>query len=256
MPDDGAPVEAVNYPARLPTFYEEDPVLWFIQVEAIFATTRVTTEEKRYQAVISQLPFKILTQVIDLARQQPEQEPYTTLKRRLLTVFSESKERKILRLLEDTQLGDMKPSQLLRHMQGLAEADVPNEVIKTIWLRALPPQARSILAAVVDEDLNNLAKIADRISETVFASSVPIATADSPAVNTIDTLVEEIRSLKTELRRRKPRPPKHRPARSTSRKRPPLPPVTLCYFHKRFGKNARKCEKPCSFKNIETPQLN
>lgn len=78
-------------------------------------------------------------------------------------------------------------------LQKPAKAEVPNGVIKTVclWLQALPPQERSILA-VVTTDLSNLAKIVDKINEKVLTTIIPVVTTENTAVKKVDALIDEI----------------------------------------------------------------
>lgn len=85
--------------SELPSFCEEDPTLWFLKMKGIFTTHRIIFLERQFQAVISQLPFKILAQIIDLAR-DPKDQPYEPLKDRPTKIYSQSKEKRIQKLLE------------------------------------------------------------------------------------------------------------------------------------------------------------
>ena len=42
------------------SFYNEDPGLWFWQLEATFTVNKVTTEKDKYAVVVSNLPYKII----------------------------------------------------------------------------------------------------------------------------------------------------------------------------------------------------
>ena len=50
----------VNAALRAPMFYDEDPELWFWQLEATFTVNKVTTEKDKYAVVVSNLPYKII----------------------------------------------------------------------------------------------------------------------------------------------------------------------------------------------------
>lgn len=80
-------------------------------------------------------------------------QPYAALKERLTTTFNLSQECRILRLLEETQLEDLRPSQFLHEMQILTSNTVTNEVLKTICSRALPIHTKGTLATISEDDL-------------------------------------------------------------------------------------------------------
>jgi hypothetical protein len=69
--------------------------------------------------VISALPQSVVEEVIDLLEDIPPEKPYDALKSAILKRTSVSDSERIHKLLTETQLGDMKPSQLLRKMRGL-----------------------------------------------------------------------------------------------------------------------------------------
>jgi len=237
---------AAKVMVKLPPFWEEDPSLWFIQIEAMFQAHNITNKTAKFQTVISQLPFKALSQVADLAK-TPGPHPYRTLKERLITVYSESQERRIQKLLEETHLGDLRPSQLLRRMQIQAEGAATNPVLRSVWLRALPQRVQSILAALSQDDLTQLADIADKIMEFDQANTVMEI---RPSVEQED-VIKIINELKNEVMRlRKDWESSRTRARSISnnRGRSPTNKRTLCFYHDKFKKEAKKCVKPCDWK--------
>lgn len=236
-------INIVTRSVRLPAFYEEDPSLWFLQADAIFSAERVQSQARKAQLVIGQLPFKILTQVTDLAR-DPGDNPYETLKERLITTFSQSQERKLIQLLEGTELGDLKPSHLLRKMQTLAGPAASLEIIRTVWIRALPSRVRSILASLPQDNLDQLAVTADRIVE--IDSPTPIM-ASQPLTGTatlLEQLTNQLANLKTQiddLRKDTFRDDRRSRSRSRQRNRQQSPARKtdqLCFYHRRFAQAA------------------
>lgn len=242
-------VDALQPAPSLPTFWREDPNLWFCQVDLTFASRSISSESRRFQIVASQLPYEVAVQVSGLL-QQPGEKPYSSLKKQLIAIYERSREEKLIQLLEDTRLGDSKPSKLLRHMKMLAGDSASTEVVKTIWLRALPAKTRSILAAMEGQPIEKLADIADRILEVepqVAAVQVP--------PSAIQCLTEQLNALRMDIdrlkqsrdnsrERHRPRPTSRGPTHSTG----------MCYFHNKFGNNARRCRSPCTQRRHATEQ--
>jgi len=244
-------VEAVASSARLPPFWEEDPALWFIQVEAVFAAHRITSSNHRFNLVISQLPYKVLSQAADLAR-DPGDSPYESIKNRLISSYSQSQERRVLRLLEETQLGDNRPTQLLRHMQAVADGSLSEQVLKTVWLRALPARAKNILTAL-DQPLSQLATIADKILD----SDPNEAAVVSAKEDTLAQLIAEVRNLRMALEDNRTRSRSRSRGKNRTKERPRSKTKKenwLCYYHFKFKEKARKCEQPCNWPG--NPPLN
>ncbi|GBN18724.1 hypothetical protein AVEN_77582-1 [Araneus ventricosus] len=67
-------------------------------------------------------------------------------------------------LLEDLDLGDRKPSLLLRQMQELSEGLVDDAFFKNLWLNRLPVNIRTILS-ISSESLSKFTEMADRMRE-------------------------------------------------------------------------------------------
>lgn len=246
--------------ARLPAFYKTNPSLWFIQAEAVFATSRVTSPQIKFQAVIAGLELEVLTQVADILS-TADDDPYATLKARLITIYGESEYKRIHRLLENTQLGDQRPSQLYRQMLQLAGTTMTKETVTHLWLRNLPPRVQEILQATRQEDVDALTTVADKIMEVerpteVYAAAQPSSREETSRPSN-SAIYEELKRLRAEVaelrlgrsRSQERRGPNRPTSRSTSRGR------TLCYFHRRFRQKARKCVQPCDWKP-KPPTLN
>lgn len=222
---------------RLPPFWRNNPVVWFVQLEAQFSLSGITTDLTKFNYVLSYVDSDILQHVADFIAKPPTTGKYEGLKQRLINVFSDSEEQKLRKLLSSVNLGDRKPSQLLNEMTNLGSTAVPEELIKTLWLQRLPTNIQSILATSTDT-LANLAKMADKIAEiqqppSTFSVSQE-QTSDLGKILTDLTL--EVAALKTAIQPRKER------QRSRSRNR-----YEICWYHHVFKNKARKCIQPCKF---------
>ncbi|GFY53803.1 uncharacterized protein K02A2.6 [Trichonephila inaurata madagascariensis] len=67
------------------------------------------------------------------------------------------------------ELGDRRPSDLLRQMKSLAGSSISDELIKSLWLQRLPQQTQAILS-ISKDSLNNIAEMAAKIM-AVYSSS-------------------------------------------------------------------------------------
>lgn len=265
-------VGGISLSLRVPPFWRDRPRMWFISFEA------ATHDLKRSQAqlaqmVIAQLEKQDVEQIADLLYNPPNQQQYDILKERLISVYEESEGRQFQKLLQEMELGDQKPSQLLRRMRNLARDKVPDSTLRLMWMNHLPPQVRSVL--VVSDTisktaaLDELALLADKMMEQSQEISAVSATPSTQKSSDVQFILEEIRKLSLEVaelkatqrsypthsRSRRPYRSRNRstvPHRSNSRMRGESPSpnaLPYCYYHRRFGIDARRCTTPCSFKN-------
>ncbi|GFY66758.1 uncharacterized protein TNIN_155281 [Trichonephila inaurata madagascariensis] len=75
------------------------------------------------------------------------------------------------------ELGDRRPSDLLRQMKSLAGSSISDELIKSLWPQRLPQQLQAILS-ISKDSLNNIAEMADTII-AVYSSSEVCSVTDN-----------------------------------------------------------------------------
>ena len=262
---DDAPAEVPDRPTptvgavsiKLPPFWPADPEVWFAQVEAQFTTKGITSQRTKFDYIISSLSPEFATEVRDLLLKPPDTDPYNTLKTQLIKRTAASTQRKLQQLISGEELGDRKPTQLLRRMQQLlgdqlgATAD-SNTFLRELFLQRLPSNVRMVLASADPAtELEKLADLADKVMEV--ATQTIAAVSDDSEVKKLRQEVAHLTELVTSLNT-------HTGHRSRSRSRstprhpdspaPLLPPQeSLCWYHSTFGEGARKCRKPCAWGN-------
>lgn len=249
---------------KIPPLWKSNIKLWFVQVESNFALAKITNDLTKYNHLIASIDPETLSTVSDILFTPPATDKYETLKTRLIAEFSASETEQIRRLISGLHLGDEKPTHLLRKMRELGGKGITDDFLKTLWLQRLPPEIQAILS-ISSESLDNLATMADKISEvrasppenSVFAvgqSKVAPAECISPLSAELAELKGTIAALSKQvehLSRDRNRMPFHRDSsrhRNSSRGRSSDGKKDFCYYHRRFGKNAKKCQSPCSFR--------
>lgn len=273
-------VGGISLSLRVPPFWRDRPRLWFISFEAATHDLK-KSQSQLSQMVIAQLDKMDVEQISDLLYNPPSESQYTVLKERLISVYEESEGRQFQKLLQEMELGDQKPTQLLRRMRNLARDKVPDSTLRLMWMNHLPPHVRSVL--VVSDTisktaaLDELALLADKMLEqsheisAVSAAPSPTSSAAPAPHQCADSqfLVAEIRKLSLEIaelkssqhnragnerqphydrfRRRRSRDRHVSPSRSNSRGHRAALSLAVCYYHKRFGSEARRCTLPCTF---------
>jgi hypothetical protein len=244
----------VDVHARIPPFFKASPEIWFMQLQSIFRSSRVTSSAAKFHLVVGSLDTKMLTILQDLLR-NPGPTPFETLKARILEEFSDTERQRVQHLLENEQLGDRKPSHFLHHLRALAGNLAADGIMKSLWLRGLPVRVQELLTVVNTDDIDDMARVADKAMEVHPQTTVSAVRTTREASNYDSFLHQEIRALRTQLAAltTKVDALSARVSRSKSRTRSVTPKRSdYCYYHERFGENAHSCRAPCSFPKAST----
>ena len=249
----------------IPQFWPDEPELWFAQAEGQFSICKITEDDMRYAYILSKLEPKHAREIKDVITNPPPNDKYGAIKRALIQRLTVPQEQRIRQLLEQEEIGDRKPSQFLRHLRTLAGMSVPGELLRTLWLGRLPAQTQAILATRGHDDLEEVAEQADRIHEIGNRAVVLATTASSTNTPTsmeaqiealrgqVATLTTKLTQMNKQFRRDKSRDRQRERTRNRSKsqtregqtKKPRQEGV--CYYHRRFGSQAEKCTKPCTY---------
>ncbi|XP_015922603.1 uncharacterized protein [Parasteatoda tepidariorum] len=132
MVDNNASSKLARVAVKPPPFCLQDPSLWFIQLDGQFKLSHITADETQFFTVIAALESKVLQSVREIILSPPATEKYKSV-----TV-------KIKQLLQDLQLGDMRPSQLLSKMSDLSAGNLTDNILKTLWMNRLRSNMQDI----------------------------------------------------------------------------------------------------------------
>lgn len=236
---------------KLPSFWPGDVELWFSLCEAEFDACGVKRQETMFGHIARTLPPEIAQEVRDLIVTRPATSQYDTLKAAVIKRTSVSEQRRLRQLLSEEELGDRKPSQLLRQMRQLLGTRTFDEsLLRQLFLQRLPTHAQSILAASRPTlALEDVAELADQILD-VQPASHPIAAISTPQRSTqdrLDRLEATVKRLEDRLSSLSLTRGSRDRSHSRSRDRSPDTPGDVCWYHRKFGAKASKCNSPCSF---------
>ena len=256
-PETSGTVAAINL--KLPPFWPSDPEVWCAQVEAQFATRGITAQKTKFEYIVASLSPEYATEVRDLILHPPATRPYDALRDQLVKRTAASDQRRLQQVLHSEELGDRKPSQLLRRMQQLlgdTTAATDRTFVRGLFIQRLPANIRMVLASAADStSLEDLAHLADRIVEAApspissINDTLPPPPLPAPEIeqlrSEVGRLADLVADLSTNERPSRPRSlTPHR--RSWTPRRSPSPArQTLCWYHEQFGNAARKCRPPC-----------
>ncbi|CAG9839394.1 unnamed protein product [Diabrotica balteata] len=218
---------------KAPEFWRTEPELWFFWLEAQFRQAKITTDNCKFDHTVASLNSEVLIEVADIAKNPTAGNAYIQLKARLLDRYGTSSDEKILNLMELTQ--------------ALAMDSISTQVLKNFWLDRLPPSVRSVIS-ILDGDLEELAKKADTY---LRCSSFPVmvVTESSTLDKTVTALSDQVNALSNRLTvaEEGQQIQMVKTTKSSSDEQ--------CYYHQRFGAQAKKCRPPCNFtKNDQRAQ--
>lgn len=263
---------------KLPPFWRASPELWFFQIESQFQVHHISSDATKYHLVVATLDHDTIADVSDIIRSPPASDKYSAIKAAILARLTDSPDAQLHKLLTGLELGDKRPSQLLRHMRSLAGTRVGDDVLRVKWLDLLPTQTRRMLLLIKGQTLEELAAVADEahdIGPSIMAASfqpslvsTPTSGHSSPdqpsdlvaqelaalrqAIVQLTSLTRDVLQLQSNGGSQRGRSATRSNQQSRSRSFTPGPNARtgLCWHHTKHGALAVRCKQPCTF----TPQ--
>ena len=146
------------------TYNASDPELWTSLVEMAFDAYEVKEENKKVFLTIAALPVAMQSAARDYLVNN-ESKDFAHLKEFIIKSTAIPDQVRMKKLLSDTPIGDKKPSEYLRYLRELSgrnlERDSP--LLKSIFMEKIPSEISVVLELFVDEDLDRIASMADRM---------------------------------------------------------------------------------------------
>lgn len=204
---------------KLPLFSANDPEMWFVQVESVFARNEIDTEIAKTRLIIAQVDADTLNCVRHIVMLDPKpDDAYTQLKNGIIAHFATCKETRLFQLIRRDVLSSGKPSQILSRIRSLNVGNCDEEVLKAMFLAKLPYQHQLMITSNSNMTLNQMAERADRMAEVDRIANAATATvlgesSSTTKVDEIKSLTEKVASLKEkflEVQERKSRDQKRR----------------------------------------------
>mgnify|MGYP000876348990 CR=1 FL=1 len=222
---------------KLPTFWTDSPEVWFLQAEAQFAIKRVTASLTKFHHCVAALPQDVATRLIDLIRSPPA-DPYSTLRARLVHMYTLSDFQRYQALQSLPVLTDQKPSELMDKMLVLLpEDEKPGFFFMGLFMDRLPADIRSHLLTESIADPRRMATRADELW-TVRGRVNVVNSIPSQGFKEVSLVSRNRRAPSSSGRSRTSSPGRSTTSSSSS---------SECWYHRRWGNQANQCRSPCSF---------
>lgn len=252
---------------RLPGFWHHAPRQWFTHADAVFHSGRIRSDLSRVNYVLASLDEDGIRTVSDILG---EDASYDALRARLISTYTVPRATRFQSIIQPGGMGDRTPSRLLRDMRDIYPDDMNDALLEQCWMQKLPSTVRTVIAGL-SGPLDALAERADRVMEATrggtelaavnrrhIATSFPPSGELEPeearevaATSNIDArfgaLENMIHALSTQLAALKPSFPTRDAPQPTAPTRSNATSAGWCYYHERYGHDARKCRDPCTF---------
>ncbi|XP_053968816.1 uncharacterized protein LOC128870240 [Anastrepha ludens] len=231
----------------LPSMSGDNIEAYFYSLNFWFEASGVTTDAAKFNIVAASIPQAKLMELRSIIDAAPATGRYKYIQTKLTDNFTESQQRRLQRVLRDMPLGDRRPSDLFNEMKRAAGSTLSESILHDLWVNRLPPYAQSAIIATNVPILDKL-KIADSISESMQLREGRLHEVVAP----IHTTDNDLRAEIAELKQRFENVMNTEMSQARSRSRTPARPYNtnaahLCWYHAKFGTEAKKCRQPCKF---------
>uniref|UniRef100_A0A5S6QAV6 Peptidase A2 domain-containing protein n=1 Tax=Trichuris muris TaxID=70415 RepID=A0A5S6QAV6_TRIMR len=253
VPPKDASQPLVSTMLPVPPYIAADPELWFARLQLFFQHRGIQDEPTMFELGLGAIPEDSLSQLRDfILTAHTQTAPFTALKNVCLRRLADSEEQRIRQALLGEELSDRTPSAFLRRLEQLlpsSQRERENPILRQLFLSRLPPQLQAAMVPLGDKQLNELANIADQLMALQPCGTPGIAHGVQNVSHRLDRLERALEqlTLAVENGRRSPRSPS--PSRRYQQRRSPSPmagrrdPPGLCFYHRRFGQDARKSKE-------------
>ena len=240
-------------------FTKENPQAWFAYFNSLCNRNDLLDNQAKIDALVPRLDSNTFLSVQPLL---DGTHCFGDIKDFLVNKFARPLDQRLQELLRIPSLGDLKPSDFLEQVHlAVSRDDMSDAVLCEILMMKLPTEVQTTLSVILGSPLNEFAAAADtdmrRFSAPLVSS---INSSSSPSIqNNYD-----VQQLKLEMPHNLPHSSSISPNRSRHNFNPSrdfggnkfrscIPGFyrdsnQLCFYHARFGRNARKCVAPCNWR--------
>lgn len=238
--------------------YDEDPKLFFQQLDVRFELSNIRLQKTKYNLAFSSLPTKILKPVIPLLPNPDlSSKPYDDLRDAVIKRHTLSESRRLHEILNNMSIGDRTPSDFYRQMAETSNNILSEDVLYNLWIGGLPMPIRATMMGSTKLPLSDRLELADNISDVLPGPNVNTVKESSASEETLRREIAEMRAEMAELRKSRERSLSrsregisrnfHR-SKSRDKRRRENQDNSMCWYHNMFKERAKSCVPPCSYK--------
>jgi hypothetical protein len=227
---------------KLPPFDTDNLFAWFGMCEAQFKIRPITSSTTKASYILANISVEAYRILTPWLLDQGGNPTYEELKQELLLTFDQGQADRAQKILQFASIGmgDLNPRQLANEIERLRSLPDGSQIdiCIEIFLQALPAGVRKLLG-----DIDSLSL--KEVSERAFKAWKQFK-ADrqfSQSVSSVNSNLHEEVMAVSNFRNRNP-------VRNRDHVVSPSSPASdsWCFYHRKFGDNARSCVPPCSYK--------
>jgi hypothetical protein len=151
---------------RIPDFWPHDPTTWFRKIESKFRICNIRQSSTKYDHLLSALPTDICSSINNSLAEIDEnaEDAYEQLKALLTSRYTMDCWARAFELHKFPEIGDMKPSEMMRQMKALLLPDsTAGAYFMASFLLRLPADMINHIISQDFKDCNKMAEDADKL---------------------------------------------------------------------------------------------
>jgi hypothetical protein len=151
---------------RIHNFWPHDPTTWFRKIESKFRICNIKQSPTKYDHLLSALPTDICSSINDSLAEIDEnaEDAYEQLKALLMSRYTMDRWARAFELHKFPEIGDMKPSEMMRQMKALLPPDsTAGTYFMAAFLLRLPADMIDHIISQDFKDCNKMAEYADKL---------------------------------------------------------------------------------------------
>jgi hypothetical protein len=151
---------------RIPDFWPHNPTMWFQKIESKFRICNIKQSSIKYEHLLSALPTDICSSIKDSLAEMDENaaDAYEQLKALLMSLYTMDIWARAFELHKFPEIGDMKPSEMMRQMKALLPSDsTSGTYFMAAFLLCHPADMIDHIISQDFKDCNKMAEYADKL---------------------------------------------------------------------------------------------
>jgi hypothetical protein len=225
------------------TWHSEFPTsgpMWFRKI-------KIRQSSTKYDHLLSALPTDICSSINDSLAEIEENaaDAYEQLKALLMSRYTMDRWARAFELHKFPEIGDMKPSVMMRQMKALLPPDSnAGTYFMAAFLLRLPAD---MIDHIISQDFKDCNKRRNMLINCTRGGG---ATPSPPSMRTTIQPSTPFPAAAARRARHTTAAASRRPARGATARRPPGPyrdDSDICYYHITYGEQARKCKPGCQW---------